>query len=183
MSKVVRYSDADLQEFKIIILEKLDTSKKELNYLLTQISNENANTSDQSSDYFDSSSRHTEIEMMQKMAARQKMFISNLENALRRIENKTYGICNITGTLISKERLKIVPHATKSIQGKENRPEKRIKITASKNGKPKIISKTKTKIQKKSTSKIDDENIDQFEIEAIPKSLIEKDLDNFSESD
>jgi DnaK suppressor protein len=116
MVKLVRYSDEDLQEFKTLIENKLDKARAELKYLYDQLSGSEDNSG---GDYFDYSSRHVEMEMVNKMASRQRMFIRNLENALLRIQNKTYGICTITGQLIQKERLLLVPHATKSVAGKD----------------------------------------------------------------
>jgi RNA polymerase-binding transcription factor DksA len=116
MVKLVRYSDEDLQEFKTLIENKLDKARAELKYLYDQLSGQEDNSG---GDYFDYSSRHVEMEMVNKMASRQRMFIRNLENAVLRIRNKTYGICTITGQLIQKERLLLVPHATKSVAGKD----------------------------------------------------------------
>ena len=114
-----RYSDTELAEFKLLIDEKLTAARKELNYLQEQIVEMNENNSDvQGSDWFDDSSIHSEVELLNNMAIRQRQFIQNLENALIRIENKTYGICIITGNLIDKKRLLLVPHATKSIEAK-----------------------------------------------------------------
>lgn len=114
-----RYSDKELAEFKAIIDEKLVTSRQELNYLQEQIVEMNENNADiQGSDWFDDSSIHSEVELLNNMAIRQRQFIQNLENALVRIENKTYGICTVTGNLIDKKRLLLVPHATKSIEAK-----------------------------------------------------------------
>ncbi len=114
-----RYSDKELAEFKAILTEKVLTSRQELTYLLEQIVEMNENNADiQGSDWFDDSSIHAEVELLNNMAIRQRQFIQNLENALVRIENKTYGICVITGALIDKKRLMLVPHATKSIEAK-----------------------------------------------------------------
>jgi len=114
-----RYSDKELAEFKAIIDEKLVTARQELNYLQEQIVEMNENNADiQGSDWFDDSSIHSEVELLNNMAIRQRQFIQNLENALIRIENKTYGICTVTGNLIEKKRLLLVPHATKSIEAK-----------------------------------------------------------------
>lgn len=114
-----RYSDKELAEFKLLIDEKLTAARKELAYLQEQIVEMNENNSDiQGSDWFDDSSIHSEVELLNNMAIRQRQFIQNLENALIRIENKTYGICLITGNLIDKKRLLLVPHATKSIEAK-----------------------------------------------------------------
>lgn len=114
-----RYSDQELSEFKKLIDEKLVTARQELNYLQEQIVEMNENNADiQGSDWFDDSSIHAEVELLNNMAIRQRQFIQNLENALVRIENKTYGICSVTGNLIDKKRLLLVPHATKSIEAK-----------------------------------------------------------------
>jgi RNA polymerase-binding transcription factor DksA len=114
-----RYSDKELAEFRVIVDEKLQTSRQELNYLQEQIVEMNENNADiQGSDWFDDSSIHSEVELLNNMAIRQRQFIQNLENALVRIENKTYGICTVTGNLIDKKRLLLVPHATKSIEAK-----------------------------------------------------------------
>lgn len=123
MVKFVRYSDDELQEFKILIDGKLEKSRAELKYLYEQMNGEESNgDSSSKGDYFDYSSRHVEIEMLNKMASRQRLFIRNLENALLRIRHKTYGICNISGKLIRKERLLLVPHATKSVAAKVAAP-------------------------------------------------------------
>ncbi|MEO5582700.1 MAG: hypothetical protein ABIR66_08400 [Saprospiraceae bacterium] len=114
-----RYSDVELAEFKKVLDDKLLVARQELNYLQEQIVEMNENNADiQGSDWFDDSSIHAEVELLNNMAIRQRQFIQNLENAVVRIENKTYGICSITGTLIDKKRLLLVPHATKSIEAK-----------------------------------------------------------------
>ncbi|MFK7809503.1 MAG: TraR/DksA family transcriptional regulator [Saprospiraceae bacterium] len=124
MVKLVRYSDEDLQEFKTLINDKLEKARTELKYLYDQMVGAESNGDTSSSgDYFDYSSRHVELELLTKMASRQRLFIRNLENALLRIKNKTYGICSITGKLIRKERLLLVPHATKSVAGKGTAPD------------------------------------------------------------
>ena len=120
-SNKTRYSDSELQEFKELIQDKLRSSKEELNALTTSLSNPNANgTEDTSGAYktLEDGSATMEKEQINQLAARQKKFIDNLENALVRIENKTYGICRETGKLIQKERLRAVPHATLSMEAK-----------------------------------------------------------------
>jgi RNA polymerase-binding protein DksA len=115
-----RYSDEELLEFKALIDEKLISAKKELNDLEQQMMELRENMSDeQGGDWFDDSSIHTEIEFLTKMAERQRQFVQNLEMALVRIKNKSYGICSVTGELIDKQRLLLVPHATKSVKAKE----------------------------------------------------------------
>lgn len=123
MEKVekTRYSDAELQEFKAIILEKLRVAKEELSSLTKSLSNSNANGTDDTAGTFktlEDGSATLEKEQINQLAARQKKFIDNLEAALVRIENKTYGVCRETGKLIQKERLKAVPHTTLSIEAK-----------------------------------------------------------------
>ncbi len=116
-----RYSDAELQEFKAIILEKLRIAREELSSLTTSLSNSNANGTDDTAGTYktlEDGSATLEKEQINQLAARQKKFIDNLEAALVRIENKTYGICRETGKLIQKERLKAVPHTTLSIEAK-----------------------------------------------------------------
>ncbi len=116
-----RYSDSELQEFKELILAKIKSSKEELGLLTASLSNPNINgTEDTSGAYktLEDGSATLEKEQINQLAARQKKFIDNLEAALVRIENKTYGICRETGKLIQKERLKAVPHATLSMEAK-----------------------------------------------------------------
>ncbi|GGE07585.1 MULTISPECIES: TraR/DksA family transcriptional regulator [Sphingobacterium] len=116
-----RYSDAELQEFKAIILEKVRIAREELTSLTTSLSNSNANGTDDTAGTYktlEDGSATLEKEQINQLAARQKKFIDNLEAALVRIENKTYGICRETGKLIQKERLKAVPHTTLSIEAK-----------------------------------------------------------------
>lgn len=116
-----RYNDSELQEFKAIILEKLRVAKEELLALTRTLSNSNANGTDDTAGTYktlEDGSATLEKEQVNQLAARQKKFIDNLEAALVRIENKTYGICRETGKLIQKERLKAVPHTTLSIEAK-----------------------------------------------------------------
>ena len=118
-----RYSDEDLLEFKVLIDEKLTAARKEVQFLREQMLEINENSANQQSgDWTDESSSHTEMEMLNNMLSRQQQFMRNLENAVIRIQNKTYGVCSMTGQLISKERLKLVPHATKSVEAKNARP-------------------------------------------------------------
>lgn len=123
---IIRYSDAELAEFKALIVDKLGKAQHELTFMQEQITeiNENSNNN-QSGNWFDDSSMHLELEMLNNMVSRQQVFVRNLENALVRIENKTYGICTVTGELIEKKRLSLVPHATKSVAAKEFETEQR----------------------------------------------------------
>lgn len=116
-----RYSDSELKEFKEIILSKLSIAREEFQSLTSSLSSPNKNgTEDTSGAYktLEDGSATMEKEQINQLAARQKKFIDNLEAALGRIENKTYGVCRETGKLIQKERLRAVPHATLSMEAK-----------------------------------------------------------------
>ncbi len=118
-----RYSDEELQEFKAIIIKKLDEAKAGLKILTEAYTTQNANDTNDTSPSFkilEEGSQVLSKEENSQLAARQQKFIRDLENALIRIENKSYGICRATGKLISKERLRSVPHATLSIEAKLN---------------------------------------------------------------
>lgn len=120
-SEKTRYSDAELLEFKELIMEKMDAAKKELHILTTTLSNPNNNGTDDTAGTYktlEDGSATLEKEQINQLAARQKKFIENLDAALVRIENKTYGVCRETGKLIPKERLRIVPHTTLSMEAK-----------------------------------------------------------------
>jgi len=117
----VRYSDKDLGEFKVLIEEKIEKAKKHLELLKSAYMNDGNNGTDDTSPTFkafEEGSATMSKEANTQLAIRQEKFIRDLKNALLRIENKTYGICRVTGKLINKERLKLVPHATLSIEAK-----------------------------------------------------------------
>ena len=118
---VHRYSDAELQEFREIITKKLDAAKKELNYLQGLITRKDESGDMDEGRYMtmEDGSVSMEREQLSQMASRQITFIDHLEKAMMRIENKTYGICRVTGKLIDKARLRAVPHATLSIEAKQ----------------------------------------------------------------
>ena len=119
---VYRYSDEDLQEFREIITSRLDAARKELNYLQGLITRKDeAGTEDTENRYMnmEDGSGAMEREQLAQLASRQIQFMNHLEKALVRIENKTYGICRVTGKLIDKARLRAVPHATLSIEAKK----------------------------------------------------------------
>ncbi len=115
------YSDAELQEFKEIIEKKIAGAKSELTFLQEQITRSSEELEDARSAGLDNGAITSEKENLNKMAARQVKYIQHLDNALVRIKNRTYGICRVTHKLISKERLKVVPHATLSIEAKKAR--------------------------------------------------------------
>jgi DnaK suppressor protein len=117
----LRYSDADLAEFKEIILKKIEKAQNDLELIKSAYMNDLNNGTDDTSPTFKAFEEGSETmskEANSQLAIRQEKFIRDLKNALFRVENKTYGICKVTGKLISKERLKIVPHATMSIEAK-----------------------------------------------------------------
>ncbi|WP_370900213.1 TraR/DksA family transcriptional regulator [Chryseobacterium gossypii] len=117
----VRYSDADLQEFKAIIKEKIAKAEKDLALINESFINDQNNGTDDTSPTFKAFEEGAETlskEQNAILAGRQEKFIRDLKNALIRIENKTYGVCRVTGKLIPKERLLAVPHATLSIEAK-----------------------------------------------------------------
>jgi RNA polymerase-binding transcription factor DksA len=118
---LVRYSDADLAEFKDLIQRKLDAAKKELTYLQGLITRKDEMGGDDTDNRYmtmEDGSLSMEREQLSQMASRQITFIDHLEKAIMRIENKTYGVCRVTGKLIDKARLRAVPHATLSIEAK-----------------------------------------------------------------
>lgn len=117
----MRYSDADLTEFREIIQKKLDAAKKELAYLQGLITRKDEGGDMDEARYMtmEDGSVSMEREQLSQMASRQITFIDHLEKAMMRIENKTYGICRVTGKLIDKARLRAVPHATLSIEAKQ----------------------------------------------------------------
>ncbi len=121
MGPTQRYSDNDLTEFREIIQKKLDAAKKELAYLQGLITRKDEGGDMDEARYMtmEDGSVSMEREQLSQMASRQITFIDHLEKAMMRIENKTYGICRVTGKLIDKARLRAVPHATLSIEAKQ----------------------------------------------------------------
>ncbi len=121
MSEKTKYSAEELQEFKALIDEKLVKAKEDFQLLMDQMSHKDDHGTEDTSPSFkllDDGSEVLSREEINQLAGRQQKFIQNLENALLRIKNGTYGVCRVTGKLISKERLRIVPHATLSIEAK-----------------------------------------------------------------
>ncbi|MGC6480231.1 MAG: TraR/DksA family transcriptional regulator [Flavobacteriaceae bacterium] len=116
-----RYSDADLEEFRVLIEDKILKAKADLDLLKSSYMNDGNNGTDDTSPTFKAFEEGSETmskEANTQLALRQEKFIRDLKNALVRIENKTYGICRVTGKLINKKRLFLVPHATLSIEAK-----------------------------------------------------------------
>ena len=117
----IRYSDKDLAEFRSLIEEMIEKAKSHLELLKSAYMNDSNNGTDDTSPTFkafEEGSKTMSKEANTQLAIRQEKFIRDLKNAMLRIENKTYGICRVTGKLINKERLKLVPHATLSIEAK-----------------------------------------------------------------
>ena len=118
-----RYSDEELSEFKGIIIDMLDKAKKEYDTLRKVVMHNGTNDIEDTIPSFktveDDGAMQLSKEEASQLAQRQYKFIQNLEAALGRIENKTYGICRVTGKLIPKERLRLVPHATLTVEAKE----------------------------------------------------------------
>ncbi|MDG2441040.1 MAG: TraR/DksA C4-type zinc finger protein [Crocinitomicaceae bacterium] len=117
----IRYSDKDLKEFKALINGKLEEAREDLELLNGSLSHKDNHGTDDTGRTFNMMEDGSETlsrEEVAQLAARQQKFITSLQNALIRIKNKTYGICRVTGKLIQKERLKLVPHATLSIEAK-----------------------------------------------------------------
>lgn len=117
----IRYSDADLAEFRELITKKIEKAKADLDLIRSAYMNDLNNGTDDTSPTFKAFEEGSETmskEANSQLAIRQEKFIRDLKNALVRIENKTYGVCKVTGKLINKDRLKLVPHATMSIEAK-----------------------------------------------------------------
>ena len=122
MGEKIRYSDAELQEFKELINQKLEKAKKDYELLKDAITHGESNDTEDTSPTFkvlEEGAATLSKEEAGKLAQRQQKFIQHLQAALVRIENRTYGVCRVTGKLIKKERLRAVPHATLSIDAKQ----------------------------------------------------------------
>jgi len=116
-----RYTDKELERFKNLIIKKIDKAKQDLSLLKSAYMNDSDNGTDDTSPTFKAFEEGSETmskEANTQLALRQEKFIRDLKNALIRIENKTYGVCRVTGKLIKKKRLMVVPHATLSIEAK-----------------------------------------------------------------
>ena len=121
MSEKIKHSDAELQEFKTLIEDKIQKARLDLDLLKSSYMNDGNNGTEDTAPTFKAFEEGSETmskEANTQLAIRQEKFIRDLKNALIRIENKTYGICRVTGKLINKKRLFLVPHATLSIEAK-----------------------------------------------------------------
>lgn len=124
MTEKTRYSDEELEEFRQLILEKLEKAEHEYENLCNSLRNTDGNGTADTSPTFKALEEGAYTlgkEESARLAERQRVFINHLRAALVRIDNKTYGVCRATGKLIPKERLRAVPHATLSIEGKEQK--------------------------------------------------------------
>jgi RNA polymerase-binding transcription factor DksA len=113
-----RYSDEDLEAFKVMIDKKLVEAYEQLDDLKEQLTELNNSGDENRAGTFDDGASNWQREHLNKLASRQQRFVRDLEHALIRIKNKTYGVCSVTGKLIDKQRLMLVPHATKTVEGK-----------------------------------------------------------------
>ncbi len=121
VDEITRYSDADLAEFKELILNKINKAQTDLDLIKSAYMNDLNNGTDDTSPTFKAFEEGSETmskEANSQLAIRQEKFIRDLKNALFRVENKTYGVCKVSGKLIAKERLMVVPHATMSMESK-----------------------------------------------------------------
>jgi len=124
MAEKTRYSDGELEEFRAIILEKLEVAQRDYDALKASLMNTDSNSTDDTSPTYkvlEEGANTLSKEETMRLAQRQMKFIQSLQAALVRIENKTYGICRETGKLIPKERLRAVPHATLCIEAKQHK--------------------------------------------------------------
>lgn len=186
--KINRYSDTDLAEFKALIENKVAKTQAQLTALESQLT-ATAESKDNEGDWMDDSTINADIEMLEVMANRQRKHLIDLQNALQRIYNKSYGICIITGELIDKKRLLVVPTTSKSLVAKmidgdaaSKKPQKReVKPNASG---PKIISRIIRKPEAKviATKNWEDEEDLDLEIGEDLDLAMEVDID-FDESD
>ncbi len=123
IDEIARYSDADLAEFKELINKKINKAQYDLDLIKSAYMNDLNNGTDDTSPTFKAFEEGSETmskEANSQLAIRQEKFIRDLKNALFRVENKTYGVCKVSGKLIAKERLLVVPHATMSMESKIN---------------------------------------------------------------
>lgn len=175
----VRYTDEELEEFRVIIATKLEQAQKQLQQLVEQIMDITENTNDEfGGDWIDDSLTNNEVELLNTMAIRQRKYIQDLENALVRIRNKTYGICTVSGDLIDKKRLIAVPTTTKSLVAKEEEKKSNPKEYSSNyTKKPQAkAGKILTKIHRK--PKIDPEKLARPKIKDDFDMLEDDDLEN-----
>ena len=197
-NQVNRYSQAELEEFRLLIDKKLEVAKSQLENLQSQLQDARENDGDHGTDISDDSNMSSQIEMLETMIFRQRQHIRDLENALLRIKNKSYGICVVTGELIDKKRMLAVLTTTKSVLGKtmESIPEKKDKPKPKVSLTPKTITKiikktnptpvTKTQDMEDLLDDDDDDNDELYDDEDMydePNGNEDIDFDSLSEED
>ncbi len=174
-NSVTRYSDAELEEFKAIIEKKLDKASAQLESLQEQILEITENTGDEhGGDWVDDSSINNDVEMLNNMAIRQRMYVRELENALVRIRNKSYGICSVTGELIDKRRLRAVPTTTKSLAAKSSEGSQ---------ANPPARPSTPPKPRKPAAPKVITRIIRKSAAKPVNKNILDEDDDLYEEND
>ena len=187
--EVSRYPDSELQEFKALIEKKLALAQEQITSLEGQILEVSENTEgEHGGDWVDDSSINSEIGMLNDMAIRQRKYVQDLHNALLRIQNKTYGICVLTGQLIDKRRLLAVPTTTKSLEAKNDQRKKSEERMAhrltnkpyvkksSKKKEPKIITKVRKKTNSAAAPAVDDEEEDE-DLKLVDDDLPVREID------
>lgn len=162
----VKYKDTDLQEFKAVIEKKLAKFQEQLNAVQAQILETTENSGDEHGvDWVDDSTFNNHMEMLNNMAIRQRKYIQDLKNALIRIENKTYGVCVVTGNLINKKRLMAVPTTTKSLEAKHDIQRKADNRVHAGSNRSLSTSKSTKKVVKKKNPAADGQKIVEIEID------------------
>ncbi len=182
MSETIRYSDKELDEFRLLLEQKQEKTQRQIESLQEQITDITESADDDfGTDLMDDSSINDNLEMLTNMANRQRKYLHDIEKALVRIKNKVYGICEVTGELIDKRRLLAVPTTTKSVHAKNTmqqqtgkpliEPERK-KPKPKKKEKPKIITKVirKSSTDKPKTAPVLDE--DEFDLDETFDDLI-----------
>ena len=183
---VVRYSDEELNAFKDLIETKIRKAQEQLDDLMEQILETTENSSgEHGGDWVDDSSINSEMEMLNNMAIRQRMYLQELKNALIRIRNKSYGICVVTGELIDKKRLLAVPTTTKSLAAKTGgpspaaQPKPAPRPLSKSDAKPKVITKVIRKSSATGNPKppVDDEDdLEELDFDLYPEEEEEDSL-------
>lgn len=182
-----RYSDEELEEFRVMIEQKIADANAQLENLREQLTDLNESDETSKAGTFEDGASTWQREHINKLASRQQSFIRDLEYALIRIKNKSYGICSVTGKLIDKKRLQLVPHATKSVEGKETANDDRQRrasttpVEKKQNPAKKMFTKVISNNQNKKY-----ENIDEFsDLDDLEEndSSIELDDDLFMDND
>lgn len=178
-----RYSDEELEEFRAMIVQKIAEANHQLEQLRDQLTDLNESDETSKAGSFEDGASSWQREHINKLASRQQSFIRDLEYALIRIHNKSYGICSVTGKLIDKKRLQLVPHATKTVEGKESMNEdnrqRRVTTTPSekKTNQPKKVI-TKVLSSPNSKKRIDNVDSEFDDIDDMDDTELNLDLED-----